>query len=139
MHPTLARRKAMSMNSEVIRHVYDAFAKGDVPTVLAPLDPNVRWTEAEAFPYGGTYTGPDAVLTNVILKLGTEWKGFAAAPHAFVSEGKTVVALGQYRGTFKATGKSFTAPFAHVWELQGGKVVGFQQYTDTAVVRRALQ
>lgn len=39
----------------------------------------------------------------------------------------------------KATGKSFKAPFAHVWKLEGGKAVSFQQYTDTAVHQRPLR
>lgn len=42
-------------------------------------------------------------------------------------------------GPYKATGKSFKAPFAHVWKFQGGKAVSFQQYTDTAVHSRPLQ
>jgi len=60
-------------------------------------------------------------------------------PHDFVSEGDTVVALGDYSGTFKATGKSFTAPFAHVWTFRDGKVVSFQQHTDTAMHRAPME
>lgn len=129
----------MAGNSETIRTLYAAFARGDVPAVLAGLAADVKWTEAEGFPYGGTYTGPDAVLQNVFMRLGTEWDGFAAVPHEIVAEGETVVALGEYSGTYKATGKRFSAPFAHVWKLRGGKAVSFQQYTDTAVVQRALR
>src|SRR5579885_840214 len=68
----------MNKNSEIIRGVYAAFADGDVPRVLGALDGDVRWTEAEGFPYGGTYVGPDAVLANVFAKLGSEWEGFKA-------------------------------------------------------------
>ena len=55
------------------------------------------------------------------------------------SLGDTVVALGQYGGKYKLTGKSFSAPFAHVWNFQNGKVARFRQYTDTAVVQSALR
>jgi ketosteroid isomerase-like protein len=34
---------------EVIRKVYEAFGRGDMPAVLAGLDANVRFTEAEGF------------------------------------------------------------------------------------------
>ena len=51
---------------------------------------------------------------------------------------EVVVALGDYSATCKATGKSFKAPFAHVWKLQHGKVVVFQQFTDTALQRQAM-
>jgi hypothetical protein len=129
----------MPSSSETIRSLYDAFARGDVPSVLAALAPDVKWTEAEGFPYGGTYAGPQAVLANVFMKLGTEWEGFAAVPHEFVVEGETVVALGEYSGKFKATGKRMSVPFAHVWRLRQGKVHAFRQHTDTAIVQRALR
>ena len=129
----------MNDNFETIRRAYEAFARGDVPAALASLAPDVSWTEAEGFPYAGTYSGPDAVLNGVFMKLGTEWDGFAAVPHEFVAQGDTVVSLGQYSGTYKATGKGFSAPFAHVWNLRNGKVVRFRQYTDTAIVQSALR
>ncbi len=65
----------MANNSEVIRALYDAFANGDVPSVLGVLASNVSWTEAEGFPYGGTYIGPDAVLKNVFMKLARDRVG----------------------------------------------------------------
>ena len=126
-------------NVDLIRGAYDAFAKGDVPTVLGLLSPDINWTEAEGFPYGGTYVGPRAVLENVFMRLGTEWEGFAAVPHEFIDGGDSVVALGKYSGTYKATGKSFQADFAHVWKIKDGKAVKFVQYVDTALVQRALE
>lgn len=129
----------MTGNSDTIAKLYAAFGRGDVPTVLAAFAPNIRWTEAEGFPYGGTYVGPDAVLQNVFAKLGSEWNGFAAVPRELIASAETVVALGEYRGTYKATGKSFKAPFAHVWKFGGGRIIFFMQHTDTAVVQRALQ
>ena len=129
----------MSDNTTTISGVYAAFARGDVPAVLGALAPDVEWTEAEGFPYGGTYVGPEAVLHGVFMKLGTEWDGYAAVPQEFVASGDTVVALGEYRGTYKATGKSFRAPFVHVWKLGKNGVKTFRQHTDTAVVQRALR
>ena len=122
-----------------VRGVYDAFGKGDIPAVLGFLSPRVEWTEAEGFPYGGTYVGPDAVLEGVFMRLGTEWEGFAAAPDEFIDGGDTVVALGKYSGKYKATGRSFQANFAHVWKLREGKAFRFVQYVDTLIVDRALQ
>ncbi len=129
----------MNKNTEIIRGVYAAFAKGDIPSVLAVLAPDVHWTEAEGGPYGGVSIGPNAVLENVFMKLGGEWDGFSAVPQEFVADEATVVALGEYSGTYKATGKSFSAPFAHVWKLKDGRAISFHQYTDTAVHQRPLQ
>lgn len=126
-------------NLNVVQGVYEAFDEGNVPSVLGALSPDVVWTEAEGFPYAGTYVGPNAVLDNVFMRLGTEWDGFAAIPDEFVDAGDTVVVLGKYSGTYKATGKSFQANFAHVWKLRGGKAIRFVQYADTLLVQRALQ
>ena len=125
--------------TDTIRGAYDAFAKGDIPAVLSVLDPQVSWTEAAGFPYGGTYNGPDAVLEGVFMKLGTEWDGYSAVPNEFITQGDTVVAVGEYSGAYKATGKSFKAPFVHVWKFSSGKVVSFDQHTDTALVQQALK
>ena len=126
-------------NLNAVQGVYDAFAKGDIPSVLGFLSHDIDWTEAEGFPYGGTYIGPNAVLEGVFMRLGTEWEGFAAVPDEFIDGGDTVVVLGRYIGTYKATGKSFQANFAHVWQVREGKAVRFVQYTDTLLVQRALQ
>jgi uncharacterized protein len=128
----------MTSNADLIRNSYDAFARGDIETVLAVLDPKVEWTEAAGFPTAGTYTGPEAVVAGVFVRLATEWENFEAVPDRMASDGGTVVATGTYSGTFKETGRSFTARFAHVWELRDGMVVRFEQVADTAKVRDAL-
>jgi ketosteroid isomerase-like protein len=126
-------------NLNIIQGTYAAFAKGDVPGVLGILSPDIAWTEAEGFPYGGTYIGPQAVLEGVFMRLGTEWDGFAAVPSEFIDGGNAVVVLGKYSGAYKATGKSFQADFAHVWKMQDGKAIQFTQYVDTLLVHHALQ
>lgn len=128
----------MARNSDIVRIFYDSLGGGDIQSAFSILAPNVSWTEAEGFPYGGTYQGPEQVLSNVFAKLGGEWDGFTGVPQQFVAEGDTVVVLGQYSGTFKATRKKFTAPFAHVWKVKDGKVVSFRQLTDTALAQRAI-
>ena len=122
-----------------IQSLYAAFARGDVPGVLGALAADVHWTEADGFPYPGSFVGPQAVLENVFMKLGTEWEGYAAVPQEYVVQGETVVALGEYSGKFKKTGKSMKAPFVHVWKFKGGKVASFRQHTDTVLVQRALK
>jgi ketosteroid isomerase-like protein len=136
--PRLERNPSLS-NLDSVKQVYQAFAEGDVPTVLSFLNPEIAWTEAEGFPYGGTYHGHQAVLEGVFMRLGSEWNGFAAIPDEFIDAGDSVVALGKYSGTYKATGKSFQANFAHVWKMQDGKALRFVQYVDTLLVQQALQ
>lgn len=126
-------------NLNAVQNAYAAFAKGDVPSVLGFLSPDVAWTEAEGFPYAGTYNGPNAVLEGVFMRLATEWDSFTVVPEEFIDGGDAIVSLGTYSGTYKATGKSFQANYAHVWKLQDGKAIRFVQYVDTLLVNQALQ
>lgn len=123
-----------------VSHFYDALGRGDVPALLSLLDPQVEWTEAERFPYyGGTWHGPQAVLDNLLVPLSVDWGDFSAKAQEFIAEGDRVVCLGTYSGTFKKTGRSFSAAFVHVWTVRGDKLARFDMHTDTAKVLEAMQ
>lgn len=130
----------MSANLDLIRRLYGAFAAGDMSTVLSLLSPDIVWTEAENFPLAdrNPYVGPDAILSGVFARLGADWDGFAAVPEDFLDAGDTIVVLGRYRGTSKATGKAMNAQMVHVWRVEDGRVVAFQQYVDTLQVVEAM-
>ena len=53
--------------------------------------------------------------------------------------GDNVIAQGFYHGTYRATGKSFSASFAHIYTLRAGKIVKFVQIVDSAKVLEAMQ
>ncbi len=95
---------------DTIQRLYAGFASADLPAVLAGMAPDIEWTEAEGYPYAGTFHGPQAIVDGVFIRLATEWEGYQAVPDRYVSEGDEVIALGHYSGTYKATGKSFRAP-----------------------------
>jgi ketosteroid isomerase-like protein len=128
-------------NVGLLKNLYEAFGRGDVPSVLGMMSPEIRWYQAEGNPYmpsGEPWTGPDAVLNNLFVKLGSEWDGFAVHPQAFHDAGDSVVVEARYSGTCKATGKSMDAQVCHVWDVEGGKLTRFQQYVDTAKMRDVM-
>ena len=124
----------------VVKGVYEAFGRGDIPAVLAALDPQVEWWEAENFIYadGNPYVGPEAVLQGVFARIGGEWEGFEVAPEEILDAGETVVGRGYYSGTYKRNGRRVRAQFAHLFTFRDGRVVKFQQYTDTAQFLKAV-
>ena len=127
-------------NVEVIRGLYESFVRGDVPAVLGQMDQQIEWREAENFIYAdrSPYVGPQAVLEGVFMRLGFEWVGFTVTPEEWLDAGNQVVVLGTYTGRHKETGKEVRAQFAHVWGMRGGRVVRFQQYTDTKQFAEAV-
>ena len=119
---------------ELVKALYSAFGEGDVPSVLGAMDPAIEWSEAEGNPYqpsGEAWVGPQAILENLFMKLGTEWDGFTVHPEKFHDAGSTVVVEGRYTGTFKATQKSMDAQMSHLFTIRDGKIARFQQYVDT--------
>jgi uncharacterized protein len=125
-------------NEEVIRAHYAASDAGDLSGMLAPFAPDVQWTEAAGFPLAGTYIGPQAIADGVFIRLQQEWDGFSAIVDEVLDAGATIVGLGTYSGTNRVTGKSFAARFTHIWRLQDGKVVRFEQVVDSALVVAAM-
>ncbi len=127
-------------NVALIQNTYAAFARGDGPAAFANMDSTIVWNEAEGFPYAdrNPYVGPAAIGEGVFFRLATEWDNFQAIPSDFLDAGDTVVVLGRYKATYKATGAPLDAQFAHVWRLKEGKAISFQQYTDTAQATRAV-
>ena len=126
----------MATNKEIIEAAYASFAKGDVPAVLAMMDPKIEWTEAEGFPlYTGTLVGPQAVVDGVFMRVGELGDNFSVLANQFVAEGDTVVAIGTYSWNHKVSGEPAEVKMVHVWTLADGKATRFQQHVDTAKVR----
>ena len=122
----------MGKISDIVRDMYEAFGKGDVPGVLGSLDKDVTWTEAEGSTYAdeNPYT-VETVAPRLFQRLIDDIPDFRVVPANFIEGGDCVVVEGRYQGTAKGTGARIDAQFVHVWELRDGRVVRFQQYTDT--------
>jgi hypothetical protein len=69
-------------NVNVVRGMYQAFATGEIPTIIAALDPQVDWWEAENFIYADNNpsVGPNAVLDGVFKRIAQEWDGLRSHP-----------------------------------------------------------
>jgi ketosteroid isomerase-like protein len=113
--------------------VYDSFLRGDIPAVMAAMHEQIEWNEAEHITYwpGAAFIGPHAVLTGVFARLPQDFDGFRVEVSRIVALLDTVLVEARYRATAKATGKPLDAQVAHIWDLRDGKVVRFQEYSDT--------
>jgi ketosteroid isomerase-like protein len=123
-------------NVQLVKDAYDCFRRGDLPTLLGMMDPDIQWNEAEGNPYqpsGQPWRGPDAIVQNLLVKIAADFNGtFLVHPKEFHDAGDTIVVEGRYTGVFKATGKSLNAQVCHVFKIRHGKLMSFQQFVDTA-------
>jgi ketosteroid isomerase-like protein len=128
----------MTANIDIVRAHYAASALGNIHEMMADVSPQVRWTEMAGFPCADTWVGPQAVADNVFAVLVRDWIGYRFELQGLIDGGDQVTGVGTYHGTYRATGKEMQARVAHVWTLQDGKIVAFEQFTDTLLVHQAM-
>ena len=127
-------------NLEIIKSTYEGKTSEENGKNLAKyVADDISWTEAKGFPYTGTYIGLDNVTKNVFSRLGSEWIDYKFTPEDYVASDDKVVAYGTYTGTYKLTGKAFTARVAHVWKLKDRKIISFEQFVDSKTVAEATK
>ncbi|MQS15902.1 nuclear transport factor 2 family protein [Streptomyces kaniharaensis] len=124
--------------ADVVRRQYLAWARGDLAALRTTLADDVEWTEMAGFPLAGTYRTPKSVTSNVMERLAAEWQGWTAHDDTYVVDGENVVVLARYTAVHKTTGKPLAVRTAHHFVVRGGRIVRFEQFTDTALVRAAM-
>ena len=121
--------------TDVIRAFYDTLTAGDAAGALGLMAPDIQWTTM--WHYKVEDRGPGAVAEGLFKPLMAEWTSFSLVPTEFVTEGGTVVSLGDFTGVHGATGKACKARYAHVWTVSDGKITTFRQYIDTLAIAQA--
>ena len=127
-------------NTTIAQEAYNNFKKGDIAALLDLLPDNVTWQlpEIEGVPFAGKRTGRSSVA-EFFQGIEANQETLQFEPREFIAQGDKVIALGHYRWRVKSTGREYASDFAHVFTLRDGKIVGFQEYTDTASAARAYQ
>jgi ketosteroid isomerase-like protein len=114
-------------NVEVIKRGYEAFAAGDVETLMSLFDDNIEWVQPGESAISGTYHGKGE-LGEYLGRLGE--KSPTVKPHRFIADGDMVVVLSE------ATVGGETSQDVEVYTLRDGKSVRVQVYGDTAMMER---
>ncbi|OYV01756.1 MAG: DUF4440 domain-containing protein [Burkholderiales bacterium PBB5] len=126
------------MTPQIVAAHYAASDRQDIDGMMADLAPDVQWTEMAGFPCAGTYVGREAIVANVFAVLGRDWDGFNFTLAELIDGGDTVVGVGDYTATNRATGKAMRARVVHIWRVADGQVRRFEQFCDTLLVHRAM-
>lgn len=129
----------MSENLNIIKRSYASGAKNDVINMLKDLTDESIWIETAGGPYGGTYTGKDTILQKIFARIKDDWEKFACIPEEFYEAKDTIIMTGWYEGINLKTKKDFRIRVAHVWHLSEGKIMKFEQFTDTALLLAAMK
>lgn len=128
----------MRTNLNIISDHYAASARQDLAAMMADVAADVHWTEMAGFPCAGTWIGPEQVINHVFKVLGSEWIGYRFELEQLLDAGDRIVGVGLYSGMYGKTGKSMNARATHIWRLKEGRIVQFEQFTDTLFVAQAM-
>ncbi len=127
-------------NTKVVQQAYENFKSGNIPALLNLISDEIKWQvpEIKNVPFAGKRHGREQTAQFfAIVAEAQEAQQFE--PREYIAQGDKVVALGHYRWRVKATGRVFEADWTHVFTVRGGRIVSFQEYTDTAVAAAAYR
>src|SRR4051794_11072853 len=88
---------------------------------------DTEWHEAEGMPYRGTFTGANAILSNVLGPINQDVEGFSVQSDEILDAGDKVVSLGRYGG--QGANGPVDLKYAHVWTVRAGPAVPCAHYT----------
>ena len=114
-------------NIEVIKRGYEAFAAGDVETVMSLFDDDIEWVQPGDSAVSGTFHGKSEVMEH-LGRLAE--KGLTVKLNRLIADGDTVVALTE------VTAGGETGQDADVFTLRDGRTVHVQTHGDTSLLAR---
>jgi ketosteroid isomerase-like protein len=122
----------MSQESvEIVRRLYDAFARADFEMALSYLDPEIEFSQPPEMPGGGTYHGPEGVINGLAKWLGA-WDDYVVQVQDMIDLGDQVMARTRHRGRGKGSGVELEQEMFDLVTLNGAKIVRISMYLNKA-------
>ncbi|WP_025762349.1 nuclear transport factor 2 family protein [Dyadobacter tibetensis] len=123
---------------ETVKKLYGLFALKDFDGLRQILHEDISWNQMKGFPGGGQYVGSEVVIQKIFGGFSREWTSWKATITRYVESGDGVFVIGYYEGTFKETGRYMKADFACEYKVSDGRIIEFNQYTDTFLIGQAM-
>jgi uncharacterized protein len=116
-------------NPEVIREAYAHFNRGDLDWVVAQLDPEITWEDAEDVPDARTYEGIGEVR-HYLESFGRHWEEIRFEPQELHEADDVVLADCRLIGRGLASGAEVDAEVIHVVNMRRLKVLRVRTFFD---------
>jgi len=115
-------------NEDTLRTVYEAFAKGDVATVMGLFTDDIKYHISGRSLVSGDYSGKDEVLGFFGKLMGLSGGTFQVEVLDILANDEHGVALTMERG--QRDGKTLENRAVHVWDIRDGKCARFRGYNE---------
>lgn len=113
-------------NIGLLRRAYEAFDKGDIPTISKLFSKDIVWHWPGKGPLCGDYAGLDAVLAVFGKMAELSGGSFRAEVHDILANDEHGVALTRSIGSH--LGKQINMPNVDVFHIRDGKVTEFWSF-----------
>jgi hypothetical protein len=113
-------------NAALLQHAYDAFASGDIPTVLGILAEDISWHVPGRSPVSGDYAGHAGVLDFFTRCQERSGGTLKVRVDEALADGDRVVVLSTVSA--QRSGQSWSSPEVHVWRVIAGRAIEFREF-----------
>lgn len=139
METPTTTNQSIQENINLVKKTYDYYFRGDLEGLLNCYTEDIDWRVygPSSIPTTGLHLGQDQVV-EFFKKVDELLESEKFEINQYVSQGDTVVALGEYTWRSKVTGKIIDAHFAHVVNIRDGKICRFREFTDTAAAEEGM-
>lgn len=128
-------------NVTLVQSLYAAFTRGDIAPIIAACAPDIAWHShgrPEDYPTLGLRKGPQEVQ-KFFQTVAENQTATDFSPRDYDAAGDRVFVRGHYAWTIRKTGKPAAAEWVHIFNIKGGKVTTFDEFTDTAQFAAAIR
>ena len=113
-------------NAQLLRRGYDAFAKGDIPTVLGIFAEDIAWHVPGRSPLSGDYRGHEEVVGFFTKAMELSGGSLRVELEEILGGGARIVALTTVSA--ERHGQAWSSPEVHVWRFQDARAVEFREF-----------
>jgi uncharacterized protein len=125
-------------NKLLMQHIFRELAKGNSKPFGDAMADDFSWTIIGTTSWSGTYAGKQAVLTELMRPLFSQFAGqYTNTAYRFIADGDHVVIQCRGHVTTKS-GRPYNNTYCYVCRLADGKLRELTEYCDTELIATAL-
>jgi hypothetical protein len=139
--PHWENRAMSNANVSLVQSLYAAFGRGEIPTIIAAMAPDVDWSligRQDDHPLFGARSGSSQVQ-EFFKMLAELQESVSFTPKEFYASDDRVFVLGHYNWKIRKTGRHAESDWCHIFTVKNGKITKFLEFTDTAQFAEAVR
>ena len=114
-------------NVEIVRSVYDAWARDQLPGPARLFDPKIEYVNPPDAVEPGTRHGL-AAFSRAVHDMVEGWETWQIEPERFIPAGERVAVVVRYRAHWRTSGVDVESHESALWTLRDGKVVRYEWF-----------